>query len=100
MVTGVSLQYVVNLIGHKRSTRTKEIVAVFRQLGFKCPDRLVVLRSKPVADLHLAVVKITFPHCRGSTWHWVAVHQGRMFDPSPANAAEYGRPTSYLPLTL
>ena len=103
MLADISVERVVELIGHKRGTKTREVVATFRQLGFECPDRLVVLRDLRkgrlgmYAELEMSMVKITFPGL--SSWHWVVVHQGQMYDPSPARAADYGRPTSHLPLT-
>ena len=97
MLADTTVERVVELIGHKRGTKTKEITTAFRQLGFNCPDRLIVLRGRPIVELEMSMVKIAFPGL--SSWHWVAVYEGAMYDPSPVNSADYGRPTSHLPLT-
>lgn len=98
MLAGVTLSEAVVLIGHKHGTKTRELVRVLRSLGWECGGRMIPLRSKLYVTLDHALVKWSYSFTSG--WHWVVVHDGRMYDPSPCPYAGcYGRPTSYLIVT-
>ena len=99
MLTGISLERAVELVGKKKGTKTKDLVAAARKLGLDCPDRLKVLGRKTLAELERALVKVKVPG--QSNWHWIAVIDGKVFDPAPAFPFPlWGRATSYLPLYL
>jgi hypothetical protein len=107
MLTGATLSKVINLVGHRRGTKTKELVKVIRRLGYDCPARLKHVKDldKALYEVERALVKITWDHTRG--WHWVAWADGLVFDPGSENPLGNfslygylgGRATSYLEIS-
>ena len=107
MLTGESLSKVINLVGHRHGTRTRELVKVLRRLGFDCPDRLKHTKKIEAAlsKVSRALVKIKWDW--RSSWHWVAWADGLIFDPGYSvplgsfSSFSYrgGRATSYLAVT-
>jgi hypothetical protein len=107
MLTGASLSKVINLLGHRHGTKTKELVKVIRRLGYDCPDRLHHVKGVryALASVERALVKISWEHT--SSWHWVAWADDLIFDPGSENPLgnfslyEYlgGRATSYLEIS-
>lgn len=96
MLAGISYDEAVGLVGHINSTRTRELVTVLSRLGWKCKGRLTPLGKMPVSMLKHALVKLKYN--KGSTSHWLAVHNGKVFDPAYQDTQKWGRITSYLEL--
>lgn len=79
MLTGESLEKCIEVIGHTRGTRTKEIVKALRHFGLTCGDRLrPPSKNYPVPKIGIANVKIK----RRSSGHWVVRVTDYIFDPS------------------
>lgn len=107
MLTGASLSKVINLVGHRHGTKTKELTKVLRRLGYDCPDRLRHAKDleQALRKVERALVKITWEQTRA--WHWVAWAEELIFDPgseSPLGNFELyrylgGRATSYLEIS-
>lgn len=94
IIAGITLEEAVEVVGHRKSTHTRELVAAFRSLGFQCADRLQRIPRPP-----LAVAKLT-PPSKSSGWHWVVVDGRRTLDGFPGDPTRTPgwRITSYLPL--
>ena len=101
MLTRTSLNYVIQIVGHRGSTGTKQLVKAIRHLGCDCGDRLRVFGLRwPSILPRTALVKIDYG-C--SSWHWVAAIDNVIYDPA-LGAYEpelyehplFGRPTSFL----
>ena len=100
VIAEVSVALAAEKIGKDGSTTTKQLVKGLRALGYKCPDRLRVLKSPP----SLAIAKMVTP-TRKSGWHWVAIENEKIFDgingrPDGTVMWDTGwKITSYLPVT-
>ena len=104
MLTGVSLRKVINLVGHGRGTRTKELVKVIRRLGYDCDSRLRHAKKleEKLVRVDRALVKLTISFQKN--WHWLAWADGKVYDPGsekPLRVSDvFGslltRPTSFL----
>lgn len=101
MLTGADLQTVCTLLGHVRSTRTQELIAVFTALGFSTDKRLRVHCGEAWQDNCLVkAVPLDVPT---RNWHWVCRVHGVWHDPALLSAGELSsnlRPVSYLTITL
>lgn len=101
VITDRPVEEIIQRVGHKRRTTTRELVRVLHAYGFVCPCRCV--RAREYGDLpKLAIAQVH--SVRSPHWHWVAVEDGRIFDGVWGDA--YGivewpsdfRITSYLPI--
>lgn len=104
MLTGASLRKVINLVGHKHGTKTKELAKVIRRLGYDCGDRLVRFKnSLRLVTVERALLKLTPPE--GRNWHWVVWADHKVYDPchhEPIDSVHCyisGRVTSFLEVT-
>ena len=111
-LTFATLDKVQEIIGHKHCTKTKELVAALRALGYTCPAKvqkwstITWWRAQGIAQVH--------KEGRGG-WHWVAIGVGenghvQAFDglrSGPMDLADYmkyiekaygWRITSFLPV--
>jgi hypothetical protein len=103
MVTGKSLKQIIALVGHSGGTRSSDLIYVLRKLGYKTPNRLLVLSKIP----NYAIAKIPHKNVKGypknaSNWHWVVYWNGERYDPyweSPSFCAE-ALPSSFLPIVF
>lgn len=100
VITGESLKEIIKLVGHNSSTKTKTLIRVLRELKYKCPNRLIKLKQKPV----LAIAKLSYPD--KSNWHWVVINKDKIYDglngnrKGEVNWHPSRRITSYLPITM
>jgi hypothetical protein len=92
MVAGVSLAEAVLAIGHRRATKTSDLIPTLRKLGVRCGDQL---RIAPPDNTYTGtcIVQLRWPRRRN--WHWVVIHDGALYDPSP-NPRGGGRLGAYL----
>lgn len=95
-LAGITPERAIELVGHRKGTRTKELVRVFRSLGFVCANRLYPLRSRRVEDLGPSLLKLTIERRAG--WHWIAWTGTELYDPAP-DLPVVGRVTSYLEIS-
>jgi hypothetical protein len=72
MLTERPLAEITQLVAHEHGTKTRELIAALRALGYRCGDRC---QRKPV-DFGLAQVHQGKKH----SWHWIAVSGGRVGD--------------------
>lgn len=100
VITGMSLLDAIQLVGHEKGTKTREIVRALRGLGYTCPDRLG--RAKEPPDLGLGALRRLTG--RGD-WHWVVFDGPFVWDGAYGKAdgtvewPEHMRIFSYLPIT-
>ena len=98
---GISLEEAVTRVGHRRGTKTKEIVKALGVTG-----RLVQTRHRQPTELCL--LKVSFPETRN--WHWVVKDGDTVMDPAFLYRLDYpvwcafqsdggARVTSFLDLT-
>ncbi|HUI75550.1 MAG TPA: hypothetical protein VLX32_11415 [Candidatus Acidoferrum sp.] len=101
VITGRPVEEVTQRVGHTRHTTTRELARVLDQYGFLCPHRCLPIKdARNLPKLAIAQVHST----RSSSWHWVAIDNGRIFDGIWGDA--YGvvtwpsdfHITSYLPI--
>ena len=100
MLTGADLQTVLTLLGHVRSTKTRELIAVLLALGFTPDNRLRVHYGEGWPDTCL--VKAVPVDVQTRNWHWVCRVHGVWHDPMLLSAGTLSpnlRPVSYLTIT-
>jgi hypothetical protein len=95
LVAGITLDEAVHVVGHKHSTKTREIVRAMRALGYTCPDTLQRIERPP-----LAIAKLVDTRRPRSSWHWVVCFGPYTIDGLPGDPLTMPdvRITSYLPL--
>lgn len=97
MAAGISLSEAIKTVGHKRGTRTKEVVAALRALGINCEEKLVrISRKKPVLPKR-AILAIG--NHKRKRYHWMLSWDGELFDPGDSWPRHYNGEwaiTSYL----
>ena len=101
MLTATSLNYVIQIVGHRHNTKTRELAKAMRHLGCDCGNRLRVFGKRwPALLPKYALVKIDYGR---SSWHWVAAIDKMIYDPSLGiyepdlyEHPIFGRPTSFL----
>lgn len=71
-LTGASLDKVHELVGHRKSTRTKDLTKALRELGYWCPDKC---SASVFGQFGIAQVR-----GKRSNWHWVAIGDGMVYD--------------------
>lgn len=105
MVTGVDVEEIIKAIGHRRGTRTKELVKVLRSYERECDDKLT--RFSNYSGLPgLAIAKITYDW-RKNNGHWVVLFYPLIVCPGGyihhwtnyLGRSPFGRLTSFLSLT-
>lgn len=69
------------IIGHCKSTKTKEIVKALKTLKIKCASRLRVL-SKKKSLPKLAILKVIHKDNKTRKWHWVIICNNAIYDPA------------------
>jgi hypothetical protein len=72
MLTERPLAEITQLVAHEHGTKTRELIAALRALGYRCGDRC---QRKPV-DFGLAQVHQGKKHF----WHWIAIGDGCVWD--------------------
>lgn len=78
VLTGASLKKIESMFGHHHGSYTRELVAVLRELGFKCPDRRKSTRKWPTKDFFGIIHIREQGDKRGG--HYVAVANGKVWD--------------------
>jgi hypothetical protein len=77
VISGRSVEEIIQQIGHSRRATTRELARVLGQYGYLCPDRCVSARK--LHDLpKLGLAQVSAPH--SSRRHWVAIENGHIFD--------------------
>src|SRR5208282_1431115 len=79
VLTGSTLDKVVQIVGHKHGTRTKELRAAFNALGFDCPVRRPIVKRWPDVPGAL-LIHIRENNAKKYTGHWVAVCDYVVYD--------------------
>ena len=101
VITGRPLDEILKRVGHSHQATTRELAIVLDYYGYLCPRRCVPVKDpRSLSKLAIAQVHSNRP----SSWHWVAIEEGRIFDGVWGDA--YGvvewprdfRITSYLPV--
>ena len=95
MAAGVSLARAIAAVGHRRATKTRELVAALRALSVPCADRRRrISRARPEYPRR-AIVAV---HKNGTArLHWMYYEAGRFYDPEGTWPRYDGwRITSYL----
>ena len=96
MLLGVTLLKACELVGHRKGTKTRELVAVLRAHGKQCGSRLVPFRRWGLHPRFKGLAKLS---CGVSNWHWVVVWDDFVYDPlrGKSRLEDYERalPTGY-----
>lgn len=96
MISNVSLDRAIEVVGHKSATRTKELVSALKTLGINCDSRLrICKRNMPILPKRCIIAMRNKSYKRG---HWVVMWDGVMFDPEHDAVGRSGgwKVTSYL----
>ena len=99
VIASIPVNVAAEYIGKDGATKTKQLVAALRKLGYQCPDKC---RKMPRPLLALAQLR-TPKHKRN--WHWIVVDGDKIFDGingKPDGTVDWIRGskiTSYLPVT-
>ena len=80
MLAGIALEEAVRVVGHRRGTKTREILAALDKLGVPHAPRLRPIRGGQVIKVPSLLV-VRFGQRRGS-WHWVVLNGVDMLDPA------------------
>ena len=104
MATGHDVEEVIQLIGHRHSTRTKELHLALRNLGYHTEEKLTRVKVNFYTQFPThCILKITYDE-RPNTGHWVYYEHGLIYCPSGdirvwsdyVKFGDRGRITSYL----
>lgn len=82
MLSGKTEQEIINLVGHSRGTKTKEIVTALNTLNIKNSEKLIRISNKNQLP-KIAIIK-ALPVSRKKSignWHWVLRYEPKLFDP-------------------
>lgn len=98
MLTGVDVVEVLQHVGHFKPTKTRELIAVFHELGWNADRRLRVHYGEewPMTCL---VKALCLDQPMSRDWHWVCRVNHVWHDPSLLSAGSLRlnlRPVSYL----
>lgn len=79
MVTDRTLEEAIELVGHAKSTNTRELVAALRKAGVNCADKLRRISKKWPAMPRRAIVAARNVQLYRS--HWIVYWDGKVYDP-------------------
>lgn len=85
MVTGKSIEEIIDTVGTKKGTTTKRILHALDQFGIKHSGRLITRGTKPLPKI--AICKVRREWSKTSGWHWVLLYDGMIYDPDPSGDA-------------
>lgn len=104
MLAGIPLEDSIKVFGSRGRTRTKQVAAALRSMGFECDDKLQRLTANVRATErpNLALIKLQVQQ-GGRTWgHWAILADGQYYDPSLGIVDSYAWPeikiTAFLPI--
>ena len=101
VLADTTVERVIEVVGHRRATKTRELVRALRMLGQLCADRM---QRQPVER---GLVQL---HNDKAGWHWIAIGGGLIYDGVRSEPMPYdvyvrfqakvygGRLTSFLPV--
>lgn len=107
MVTGHELEEVIQLMGHRHGTQTRELHRVLRDLGYSTDPYLTKIKTTFTTRFpDIAILKITYDW-RKHSGHWVYYEHGLVYCPSGdirvwsdyVKFGALGRITSYLKIS-
>lgn len=81
MILHLGLSEAVEEVGHKHSTKTKDLVKVLDRYGIVNSGRLKVCRRDRMRP-KCRIAKLRRRNKYGG-WHWVVCWKGNFYDPSP-----------------
>jgi hypothetical protein len=105
VITGKTVLEIINFIGNRNGTKTKQLAKALRNYGFQCPDKC---RKMPRPKLGIAQVHFKSRKLNktwSNNWHWVAVSDDKIYDGSfgkPDGTVDWPKDwkmTSFLPVT-
>ncbi len=76
MATGIPLDTVFDIFGHRISTTTKELTRALNHLGYK-PKVIYNIKNKPVSALPKSIIAVK----NSDHWHWVLYNKSKFYDP-------------------
>ena len=83
VITGKTLEEVCVVVGHRKSTKTRDLIAALKELKRDCAgSRCIPTRSffDEKEGTFLAQVRGTCITDVKCNWHWAAVHGGLVYD--------------------
>jgi len=88
----------IELVGHDKGTKTKEIVRALDNLGINNSGRLIrVKKKRPLPTI--AILKVVYrkiKNCSGFDWHWILKYGDRFYDPDSQGQLSTTRHVSYI----
>lgn len=83
MISGKTENDIVELIGHAKGTKTKEIISTLSKLGIKNSQKLIRFCHKNPLPVY-GIVKTIHKNKKQTTgnWHWILKYGNRFIDPS------------------
>ena len=98
MLSGKDEEDIIDLIGHDRGTKTKEIVAALDALKISNSKKLIRLsKNKPISDV--AIIKVVPVKRFNANWHWVLKFGDKIYDPDPGLSNADERYVSYIKIS-
>lgn len=97
MVAHIGLSEAIEHFGHKKGTKTRDLVRVLNEIGIPNSGELVRVRDDRIRPLHRISKMVYIPRKR-SGWHWVVHWNGKRYDPSGVSVDGFmnWRETSYI----
>lgn len=79
MITGVSVENIINQVGTSRETKLKDMLSCLDYYGIKCSRQKTLVQEKNQLP-QMCILSLETPKC----WHWSLYINGVFYDP------EYG----------
>ena len=82
MISGKAESDIVELIGHSKGTKTKEIISALNELGVSNSGKLIRISKKNRLP-EIGIVK-TLPYDKAKSsgnWHWILKYKSHFLDP-------------------
>ena len=82
MLTGKSVEEIIEIIGTSKGTTVKQIVQSLNDMQIQNSERLISRRKQPMPTV--AICKVRREWNKSGGWHWVLLYDGNIYDPDPS----------------
>ena len=80
MITKISIEDIVKVVGHDHSTKVKELISILRVLGHEPSDKLIrVSKKRGLPDVAILITR--YSGIKRGNWHWVVLYNKHIYDP-------------------
>jgi hypothetical protein len=81
MISEKKIDEIIEIIGSKKGTTTKQIISALNVLEIKNSGKLISRRKQTLPEV--AICKVRREWNKSGGWHWVVLYKGEIYDPDP-----------------